>query len=83
MYFIPLAMMLRASGFVPEAWPAMTIRGFVGNLVPVILGNLIGGSVLVGQVCWAIHLRRLIRRAEACTPARGMLCERQPKVGVT
>lgn len=58
MYFIPLAMLLQASGSVAETWPAITLGGFVGNLVPVILGNLVGGSVLVGLVYWVIYLRR-------------------------
>ena len=57
MYFIPLAMMLQASGSLAEAWPTITLGGFVGNLVPVILGNLVGGSVLVGLVYWVIYLR--------------------------
>lgn len=58
MYFIPLAMLLQASGSVAEAWPAITAGDFIGNLVPVILGNLVGGSVLVGLVYWVIYLRR-------------------------
>jgi formate/nitrite transporter len=57
MYFIPLAMLLQASGSVAETWPAITAGGFIGNLVPVILGNLVGGSVLVGLVYWVIYLR--------------------------
>lgn len=57
MYFIPLAMLLQASGAVAESWPAITLGGFVGNLVPVILGNLVGGSVLVGLVYWVIYIR--------------------------
>tara|TARA_R110002049_G_scaffold137560_3_gene297584 strand:- start:982 stop:1827 length:846 start_codon:yes stop_codon:yes gene_type:complete len=57
MYFIPLAMLLQASGSVAETWPAITLGGFAGNLVPVILGNLVGGSVLVGLVYWVIYIR--------------------------
>jgi formate transporter len=57
MYFIPLAMLLQASGSVSEVWPAITLGGFIGNLVPVILGNLVGGSVLVGLVYWVIYIR--------------------------
>ncbi|MDX5363655.1 MAG: formate/nitrite transporter family protein [Pseudazoarcus pumilus] len=57
MYFIPLAMLLQSFGNVAETWPAITFGGFVGNLVPVILGNLVGGSVLVGLVYWVIYLR--------------------------
>ncbi len=57
MYFIPLAMLLQASGGVAETWPAITFGGFIANLVPVILGNLVGGSVLVGLVYWVIYVR--------------------------
>jgi formate transporter len=57
MYFIPLAMLLQASGSVSEVWPAITLGGFIGNLVPVIIGNLVGGSVLVGLVYWVIYIR--------------------------
>ena len=56
MYFIPLAMMLDASGTV-EVASSVSVLGFVGNLIPVILGNLVGGSVLVGLVYHVIYLR--------------------------
>ncbi|HEX5276164.1 MAG TPA: formate/nitrite transporter family protein [Fluviicoccus sp.] len=56
MFFFPMAMLLQASGTVP-AEPAVTLSGFIGNLVPVILGNLVGGSVLVGLVYRVIYLR--------------------------
>ncbi|MDV5170293.1 formate/nitrite transporter family protein [Photobacterium rosenbergii] len=57
MYFIPLAMILKASGSV-EVADSVTMIGFIGNLIPVILGNLVGGSVLVGLVYHIIYLRK-------------------------
>lgn len=57
MYFIPVAMLLQWSGAVADGWPAITFSGFIGNLVPVMLGNLVGGSLLVGLVYWLIYLR--------------------------
>jgi formate/nitrite transporter FocA (FNT family) len=30
---------------------------FLGNLVPVTIGSMIGGGVLVGLVCWIIYVR--------------------------
>lgn len=57
MFFIPVAMLLQWSGAVADGWPAITIGGFLANLVPVILGNLAGGSLLVGLVYWLIYLR--------------------------
>lgn len=53
MYIIPLAMMLEASHGVAT----LTWAGFFGNLVPVILGNLVGGSLLVGLVYHVIYRR--------------------------
>ena len=50
MYFIPLAMMID-----PAA--GVTWGGFFANLVPVILGNLVGGSVLVALVYHVIYQR--------------------------
>jgi len=52
MYFFPLAMMLQASAGSPveAAW-------LWRNLVPVIAGNLVGGSVLVALVYYVIYRR--------------------------
>jgi formate/nitrite transporter len=49
MYLIPLAMMLEPG--------AIADWGLVRNLLPVIAGNLVGGSVLVALVYWVIYLR--------------------------
>lgn len=56
MYFIPLAMMLQSAGTV-EVASSVGVFGFLGNLLPVILGNLVGGSVFVGLVYHIIYLR--------------------------
>jgi formate/nitrite transporter len=50
MYFIPLGWLLGADG--------VSLGSFLGNLVPVTLGNIVGGSVLVALVYWLIYLRR-------------------------
>jgi formate/nitrite transporter len=49
MYLIPVAMMAGAEG--------VTVSGFIANLVPVTLGNIVGGSVFVALVYWLIYLR--------------------------
>jgi formate/nitrite transporter len=59
MYFLPLAMMLQAS-----AGQAVQFSGLWTNLVPVILGNIVGGSVVVALVYWVIY-RRPVKLAEA------------------
>jgi formate transporter FocA len=67
MYFIPMGMLIKAgagaefwttTGAVPGdyetlTWPAF----FINNLLPVTLGNVIGGALMVGAVYWLIYLR--------------------------
>jgi len=59
MYFIPLAMLIKVFGETGGSTVAesVTLLGFIGNLIPVILGNLVGGSVLVGFVYYVIYQR--------------------------
>jgi len=67
MYFVPYALLIKyldpgflaaVSAQVPHAgnltWSAFLLR----NLLPVTIGNIIGGAVLVAAVYWAIFLRR-------------------------
>lgn len=49
MYLLPLAMLLGAP---------LAASDLLANLVPVIAGNLVGGSVLVAGVYWVVYLRR-------------------------
>ena len=44
-------------GKVPDGFDAsvITLSGIVHNLVPVTLGNIVGGAVLVGAVYWTIY----------------------------
>jgi formate transporter len=49
MYLIPVAMLAGAEG--------VTAAGFLANLVPVTLGNIVGGGVFVALVYWLIYLR--------------------------
>lgn len=58
MYIMPLAMMLKAAGTVlPAGGEAIGVAGMLRNLVPVIAGNIIGGSVLVALVYHVIYRR--------------------------
>jgi len=57
MYFISLAMLLRTFDNVGMTANTVTWVCFYSNLVPVILGNIIGGSVLVGLVYHVIYRR--------------------------
>ena len=66
MYFIPYGWLIR-HGADPAFWSAIgrapdqfaiTLTGFLANVVPVTIGNFIGGAVLVGVMYWFIFLRR-------------------------
>jgi formate transporter len=67
MYFLPIALLIRAGapdtfwatiGRGPNDYPRLTWSAFVvDNLLPVTVGNIIGGAVLVGAVYWFVYLR--------------------------
>jgi formate/nitrite transporter len=58
MYFIPLAMLLKEGATtLPPGADAIGWMGLMRNLVPVIAGNLAGGSVLVALVYHIIYRR--------------------------
>jgi len=48
---------LAAAGITADGIVNLTWMGFVGNLVPVTMGNIIGGSILIGVVYWLAYLR--------------------------
>jgi formate/nitrite transporter len=63
MYFIPAALFVESDGtFVGSielpALPSLSWESFfVDNLIPVTIGNVIGGTLLVGAVYWFVYLR--------------------------
>jgi formate/nitrite transporter len=66
MYFIPVAILVRAVApesfwasieATPADYASLDVAGFVGNLAPVTLGNIVGGTILVGAVYWLVYLR--------------------------
>ena len=65
MYFIPVALLIkRDSGYVnatadvPDLHTLTWHNYLVDNLLPVTIGNIIGGTLLVGAVYWFVYLRR-------------------------
>jgi formate transporter len=52
MFYFPLAMLLGAP---------LGVGDMLGNLAPVIAGNILGGSVLVALVYWVVYLRPEVR----------------------
>ena len=65
MYFVPMALLLRhepavlaASGLGADGVAALSWGRFLlGNLLPVTIGNVIGGGVLVAAAYWLVYLR--------------------------
>jgi formate transporter len=66
MYLIPSGLLIKygateafwaSAGVKPETYWALTFTGFISNLFPVTIGNIIGGAVLVGAVYWFVYLR--------------------------
>ena len=76
MYFIPIGLLIKTDdaflhsiGKNAAEYASLTWTNFfVVNLLPVTLGNVIGGVVLVGLVYWFIYLRSGL--VSASTPAR-------------
>ncbi|TNH42293.1 formate transporter FocA [Photorhabdus luminescens] len=67
MFLIPLGIVIKHLaptefwinvGATPEQFSQLTISHFItDNLIPVTIGNIIGGAVLVGLTYWSIYLR--------------------------
>jgi formate transporter len=57
MYFILMGLLLKGHTAAVPNVDAITWTGFLGNLVPVILGNVAGGSVFVAFVYYVIYRR--------------------------
>ena len=59
MYFITLGMLLRDSVALPDGvnTAQLTWTGFAQNLLPVTLGNILGGAVLVALVYYVVYQR--------------------------
>lgn len=77
MYFIPLALFVKdgaPTAFwdliqkTPADYPHLTWANFASSLVPVTIGNIIGGAVMVGLVYWLIYLRQKPRTEAAIQP---------------
>jgi formate/nitrite transporter len=58
MYFIPVALLIERDPAVPDVEGLDWGSFLVDNLVPVTIGNVIGGGLLVGAVYWFVYLRR-------------------------
>jgi formate transporter len=67
-YFIPIGLLIKSGapesfwktiGKTPADFPNLNWSNFlIGNLVPVTIGNIIGGSIMVAAVYWFVYLRK-------------------------
>ncbi|HUU16176.1 MAG TPA: formate/nitrite family transporter [Sedimentisphaerales bacterium] len=86
MYFIPAGLLIKQSPQVLEAaqnalgqapdLSKLTIPGFLlHNLLPVSIGNIIGGGFMVAAIYWFVYLRR-----SAAEPIRRLMTDGPPTV---
>jgi formate transporter FocA len=75
MFFIPMGWLVKAGAdasfwaainATPADFPNLTWANFfLANLIPVTIGNIIGGSLMVGIVYWFIYIRKREQRLAA------------------
>ena len=67
LYLLPYGLALKACagpefwtaiGLSAAAYPELTITGALHNIVVATIGNLVGGSLMVGAVYWFVYLRQ-------------------------
>lgn len=73
MYFIPIALFIKGSASAafwqgiassPDQFESLTWGSFImKNIIPVTIGNIIGGAVLVGLVYWFVYLKGNARKS--------------------
>ena len=68
MYFIPVGIIAKfdpsfraVSNLSAEQLAGLNWSGFVGNLIPATIGNIIGGALVIGGIYWYIYITK-----EAC-----------------
>lgn len=81
MYFIPIGLLIKTdsaflatAGLDAAAYAGLTWSNFIWrNLLPVTIGNIIGGALLVGLIYWFIYLRPTPAQREREEQARAAL----------
>ncbi|MCK4411268.1 formate/nitrite transporter family protein, partial [Candidatus Bipolaricaulota bacterium] len=64
MFFIPMGLALKGQAAVvtvaglTEKLSHLTVGGMVINLIPVTLGNIVGGAFFVATLYWVVYLRK-------------------------
>ena len=87
MFFLPVAIVIRhvappvfwqQTGVTAEAYADVNVGSFVANLIPVTIGNIIGGAVIVAGVYWFVYLRRTPDGKPVPSPFRRTLSPLDP-----
>ncbi len=69
MYFIPAGLAARRNPDILKLLGEadlshLTIPGFLHNLLPVTIGNMVGGAIFVGTIYWLLYLREPIQTGD-------------------
>ena len=87
MFFLPIAIVVRefapaefwaATGSSPEGFASLHLGSLVENLVPVTLGNIVGGALFVAAVYHFVYLRLGPDGQPAISPFRRSWSLRRP-----
>ena len=79
-YFISIGLFIKAGapdsfwhaiGRTAADFPDLTWMNFAANLIPVTLGNIVGGAVMVAAVYWFVYLRRGAASAQRGSSEKG------------
>jgi len=80
LFYIPAAMLVRLTApaefwtqthLDPAAFASIDAAGLIGNLVPVTLGNIVGGAVFVAAVYWLAYVRPTLSHGSAASSTTG------------
>jgi len=89
MYYIPAGIFAKSNSALAEAAAALGVTAeqlnhlnwgtfFVNNLIPVTLGNIVGGGVFVAVVYWLVYIKN--EKSKAKKPDRGSESELQKAI---
>jgi formate/nitrite transporter FocA (FNT family) len=67
MYFIPMGILLKGDAAMADAVTALGAKAdllnwggfFINNLIPVTLGNIVGGAVFVGLAYFMVYVKQM------------------------
>jgi len=84
MYFIPYGIIIQQfdPAFVASLGDKVNLTGlswstfFTNNLLPVTIGNIIGGSIMVGIVYWTAYLQD-VKKPQATPPISNQVADLQ------